>query len=49
MKIGVSSTGPDITAAVDPRFGRAAFLLVYESDSRQLVEVIDNADGQNAV
>lgn len=47
MKIAVSSTGPDISDAVDPRFGRAAYLLVVESDTMSF-KAIDNAGNVNA-
>ncbi len=41
MKIAVSSTGPDLDAEVDPRFGRCAYLLVVDPDSLEM-EVIEN-------
>ncbi|MBU0681890.1 MAG: NifB/NifX family molybdenum-iron cluster-binding protein [Proteobacteria bacterium] len=49
MKIVISSTGPNIKAAVDPLFGRAAYLLVYDTDKKEVVEVIENSEGQDAV
>lgn len=33
MKIAVSSTGTDLDARVDPRFGRAQHLIVVDTDS----------------
>ncbi|PLX50766.1 MAG: dinitrogenase iron-molybdenum cofactor biosynthesis protein [Desulfobulbaceae bacterium] len=48
MKVAISSTGPNLTADVDPRFGRAAFLLIYDTDKHQLLEAIDNSAGQDA-
>jgi predicted Fe-Mo cluster-binding NifX family protein len=48
MKIVISSSGPDLDSAVDPRFGRAAFLLIINSDSGELIESIDNSAGQDA-
>lgn len=48
MKIAISSSGPDLDSAVDPRFGRAAFLLIIESDSGELIESIDNSAGRDA-
>ena len=47
MKIAVTSTGQDLDSAVDPRFGRAAFILIVDTDSMD-VEVLDNAENVNA-
>lgn len=47
MKIAVTSTGRDLDSAVDPRFGRAAYILIVDSDT-MTVDVIDNADNANA-
>ncbi len=47
MKIAVTSTGSDLDAEVDPRFGRAAFILVVDEDTIN-VEVIDNEENVNA-
>ncbi|MEW6594030.1 MAG: NifB/NifX family molybdenum-iron cluster-binding protein [Thermodesulfobacteriota bacterium] len=43
MKIAVSSTGKELSSQVDPRFGRAAYLLIIDSDSGAITEVIDNS------
>ncbi len=48
MKIVVTATGMTLDSSVDPRFGRAACLLVIDSDSGALLEAIDNSQGQNA-
>lgn len=48
MKVAISSTGPKLTADVDPRFGRAAFLLIFDTDTHELLEAIDNSAGQDA-
>lgn len=45
MKIAVTSRGTDLDADVDPRFGRAAYILIVDSETLDF-EVIDN--GQNA-
>jgi len=41
MKIAVSSTGPDLSAQVDPRFGRCQYFIVVDSDSMEF-EAISN-------
>lgn len=48
MKIVVTATGANLDAGVDPRFGRAAFFLIIDSDSGALLEAIDNTQGRNA-
>ena len=48
MKIAVSSTGKEITSKVDPRFGRASFLVVVDTATMQVVQVIDNQQAQDA-
>ncbi|MBU4176148.1 MAG: NifB/NifX family molybdenum-iron cluster-binding protein [Proteobacteria bacterium] len=48
MKIVISSTGPDLDSSVDPRFGRAAYFLIVDSESGELHESINNAAGMNA-
>lgn len=47
MKIAVTSTGTDLDAQVDPRFGRAAYILIVDTDTLA-VEVLNNADNVNA-
>jgi predicted Fe-Mo cluster-binding NifX family protein len=47
MKIAVTSTGKDLDSPVDPRFGRAAYILIVDSVSLE-IEVIDNASNVNA-
>ena len=43
MKVAVSSTGPDLQAAVDPRFGRCTFFLIVETDDLSF-EAIENSN-----
>ena len=47
MKIAVTSKGTDLDAQVDPRFGRAKYILIIEMDDGRL-DVLDNADNVNA-
>jgi predicted Fe-Mo cluster-binding NifX family protein len=41
MKIAITSQGPDRTSELDPRFGRAHYILIADLDSSAL-EVLDN-------
>lgn len=41
MKIAITSTGPALSDSVDPRFGRAAYILIVDSETLNL-QVIDN-------
>ncbi len=47
MKIAVTSTGPDLDSPVDPRFGRAAYILIVDSATLEF-EVLDNSVNLNA-
>ena len=47
MKLAVTAQGPDIESDVDPRFGRAAWFLIVDSDTGAW-EAIDNSAGVNA-
>ena len=47
MKIAITSTGQDLDAQVDPRFGRASYIVVVDPDSLDF-EVIDNEENKNA-
>lgn len=48
MKIAVTSRGTDLDAELDPRFGRAQYILILESDGT-LLEVIDNSANRDAM
>ncbi|MFH0960890.1 MAG: NifB/NifX family molybdenum-iron cluster-binding protein [Pseudomonadota bacterium] len=48
MKIAVTSTGKTLESPMDPRFGRAPFILIVDGDCN-LLEVIDNASNVNAM
>lgn len=41
MKIAVSSQGKEITSDIDPRFGRAGYFLIIDSDSMEF-QVLEN-------
>lgn len=47
MKIAISSKGRGLDAEIDERFGRAAYLLIIDSDSLS-VEVLDNSENNSA-
>lgn len=47
MKLAISSKGTDLDSQVDPRFGRAAYILFVDSDTLDF-ECVDNAENVNA-
>lgn len=48
MRVAVTAKGRDADAQVDPRFGRAQYILVFAADGT-LEEVIDNAENRSAM
>ncbi len=48
MKIAVSASGPTLEAAVDPRFGRAPYLLVVDPDTLEFEAVANQTNLQAA-
>ena len=48
MKIAVTSTGTDLDSQVDSRFGRAAYILIVDSETFDF-EVVDNKENVNAL
>ena len=48
MKIAVTSKGADLDSEVDPRFGRAAYILIVDSENFEF-EVVDNKENANAL
>jgi predicted Fe-Mo cluster-binding NifX family protein len=48
MKVAVTSQGTDMRSAVDPRFGRAAFFIVADTDTGAF-SAVDNDVNLNAV
>ncbi len=47
MKIAVTSKGQSLDSEVDPRFGRAAYILIIDTDTLEF-EIIDNAQNANS-
>ncbi|BBO68525.1 hypothetical protein DSCA_24550 [Desulfosarcina alkanivorans] len=47
MKIAVTSTGKDLDSPMDPRFGRAAYILIVDTETLAF-DVLDNAENVNA-
>ena len=47
MKVAVTSKGTDLDSEVDPRFGRAAYILIVETDD-DTINVMDNSENVNA-
>src|SRR4030042_1587471 len=48
MKIAVTSQGKDIDSRVDPRFGRATYVLIVDSETFDF-EFLDNKENVNAL
>ena len=48
MKIAISAAGKDLDSQVDPRFGRAAGFVIYNTENKTS-EYITNAQNLNAV
>ncbi|MEN8245857.1 MAG: NifB/NifX family molybdenum-iron cluster-binding protein [Thermodesulfobacteriota bacterium] len=47
MKIAITAKGTDLDSEVDPRFGRAAYILIVETDDGTF-KVMDNSENVNA-
>ena len=47
MKIAITSQGQDLNSQIDPRFGRAAYILIVDTVQNG-VEVFDNSENVNA-
>ena len=47
MKIAVSSQGTDLESAVDLRFGRAPYFIIYDTDNQNLT-AISNAENASS-
>jgi len=42
MKIAVTATGPDLDAEVDPRFGRCAHFILFDTDTDEFEAVAND-------
>jgi predicted Fe-Mo cluster-binding NifX family protein len=47
MKIAVSAQGPDLNSLVDPRFGRAAYFIIYDTSDKTF-DSLDNSGNAGA-
>lgn len=47
MKVAITAKGKELSDAVDPRFGRAAYILVVDTETMAF-EVLDNSANANA-
>ena len=47
MKLAITASGPELASAMDPRFGRAKYLLIVDTPERTLLAV-DNRAGMDA-
>jgi predicted Fe-Mo cluster-binding NifX family protein len=48
LKIAISASGPTLEASVDPRFGRAPYILVVDTDSLEFEAVANQMNLQAA-
>jgi predicted Fe-Mo cluster-binding NifX family protein len=46
MKVAITSKGADIDSPVDPRFGRAPYVIIFDSESNEF-ESLDNLENVN--
>ena len=47
MKVAITSKGKEINSEVDPRFGRAAYILIIDANTLEF-EAIDNTNNANS-
>ena len=47
MKIAITATGNNMEANVNPRFGRARYLILYDTEGGSF-SALDNLEGKNA-
>ena len=46
MKIAITSTGRDLKSEMDPRFGRAAYFIIADTDSMEY-KTVENTENMN--
>ncbi|PID72294.1 MAG: dinitrogenase iron-molybdenum cofactor biosynthesis protein [Desulfobulbus propionicus] len=47
MKIAITAKGDTLASEVDPRFGRARYIMIVDTDTREF-EAVDNTENINA-
>lgn len=47
MKLAITSKGDNLDSQVDPRFGRASYIIVVDSENLEF-QAFDNAENKNA-
>jgi predicted Fe-Mo cluster-binding NifX family protein len=48
MKVAISATGKDLDSVIDPRFGRTSYFVIVDTESGNIVNVINNLAAQGA-
>jgi len=48
MRVAISSEGNDLTSRVDPRFGRAKYFIIYDTETRSFEAVSNEQNFQAA-
>ena len=48
MKAAVTSVGTNLDSRIDERFGRARYFIIVDTDSDEVLGVIDNLENQHA-
>ena len=48
MKAAITSIGTELDSRIDERFGRARYFVIVDTDSGEILNIIDNVDNQHA-